>query len=451
MQYDIWRTPNKFNKFPELPQKHDTMIARPRTHFTRQLEARKSRFLSPYPSAGLVPHILPRHFSVIERFNSWVYCGQFFRDGEYFLCACQSGNITVYRVGTGEEGMTMENSYMCRDVQWSITDMKLSPDSRHIAYSSWSGNVHLIPFQDTSGGTELCLPLSDAMSSFYYALCAFSLSFSADGKELIAGTNDGKVIIYDLQSDTKAVIVGHATDVNSISFSDQTNHVIYSAADDGILKIWDRRILNESNPEPVSVFVGHVHGITFHDSKGDFRYLLTNSKDQSIKLWDTRRPSQTSSVEDAQRVVRINSQMWDYRQFSNVAPGYGTEKCHQYLMKKRETFERAEVDDSVQSYTGHSVSTTLLRARFSPAYSTLQKYIYTGSVTGKLYIYDVLSGDIVFQSKRGQCHSHIVRDVSWHPYEPMIFTSSLDQLLGCTMYNSHPFSYEPLDEESVLI
>ena len=351
------------------------------------------------------------------------------------MCACQSGNITVYKVGLGDEGLVMENSYMCRDVQWSITDMKLSPDSKFIAYSSWSGNVHLIPFQDGCG-TELTLPLSDAMSSFYYALCAFSLSFSADGKELIAGTNDGKVIIYDLQNDTKSVIVGHATDVNSISFSDQTNHVIYSAADDGILKIWDRRILSESKPEPVSVFVGHVHGITFHDSKGDFRYLLTNSKDQTIKLWDTRHPSRLSSVEGAQRVVRTNSQMWDYRQFSK-APGYGTDQCHQFLMKKRETFERAEVDDSVRTYTGHSVSTTLLRARFSPSFSTQQKYIYTGSVTGKLYIYDVLTGEVIFQSKRGQCHSHIVRDVSWHPYEPMIFTSSLDQQLGCTMYGAY--------------
>ena len=33
--------------------------------------------------------------------------------------------------------------------------------------------------------------------------------------------------------------------------------------DDGLIKIWDRRSLKESNPHPVGVFAGHVDGITF--------------------------------------------------------------------------------------------------------------------------------------------------------------------------------------------
>ena len=35
-------------------------------------------------------------------------------------------------------------------------------------------------------------------------------------------------------------------------------------------------------------FVGHIEGLTYIDSKGDGRYLLSNGKDQSMKLWDQK-------------------------------------------------------------------------------------------------------------------------------------------------------------------
>ena len=45
--------------------------------------------------------------------------------------------------------------------------------------------------------------------------------------------------------------------------------------------------------------------------QGDGRYLITNSKDQSIKLWDLRRFSGRSAVERSRAAV--NGQRWDYR------------------------------------------------------------------------------------------------------------------------------------------
>lgn len=40
--------------------------------------------------------------------------------------------------------------------------------------------------------------------------------------------------------------------------------------------------------KPVGVFAGHRDGITYIDSRGDDRYVLTNSKDQTLKVWDLR-------------------------------------------------------------------------------------------------------------------------------------------------------------------
>ena len=44
-------------------------------------------------------------------------------------------------------------------------------------------------------------------------------------------------------------------------------------------------------------------------------------------------------------------------------------------------------DASVQTYRGHHVLRTLMRARFSPMHSTGQAFIYTGSFDGSMHIY----------------------------------------------------------------
>lgn len=77
------------------------------------------------------------------------------------------------------------------------------------------------------------------------------------------------------------------------------------------MQVWDRRTLNEASPKPVGVLAGHMDGITYIDSKGDSRYLISNSKDQSIKLWDVR----VFSSDDAQEYTRkvVSEQNWDYR------------------------------------------------------------------------------------------------------------------------------------------
>lgn len=58
----------------------------------------------------------------------------------------------------------------------------------------------------------------------------------------------------------------------------------------------------------VSQFFGHAHSLGL---QGDGRYLITNSKDQSVKLWDMRRFSSSEGIEATRKAV--SRQMWDYR------------------------------------------------------------------------------------------------------------------------------------------
>jgi hypothetical protein len=58
-----------------------------------------------------------------------------------------------------------------------------------------------------------------------------------------------------------------------------------------VTQIWDRRSLRESNPQPVGVLAGHTDGITYLDTRGDGRFILSNSKDQ------VRHTSQSYSIQ----------------------------------------------------------------------------------------------------------------------------------------------------------
>lgn len=59
------------------------------------------------------------------------------------------------------------------------------------------------------------------------------------------------------------------------------------------------------------MLAGHSNGITYIDSRGDQRYLISNSKDQSIKLWDVRKCSSHRTEQIARQFV--DRQDWDYR------------------------------------------------------------------------------------------------------------------------------------------
>ena len=128
--------------------------------------------------------------------------------------------------------------------------------------------------------------------------------------------------VYDLLAMKRTTrIVAHDHDVNSCCWADTASgNVLISASDDTFLKVWyvhpfplipshsllsnpltllhsaphnrktcrDRRSL-DSHAIPAGVLVGHTEGITYVSAKGDGRYVISNGKDQTMRLWDLRK------------------------------------------------------------------------------------------------------------------------------------------------------------------
>lgn len=376
----------------------------------RQSGFNKQEGFSSGARAKITNQYIPNEMvGALEGSTGKVFCGIFSRDGDTFLTASQDRHIRLYN--SKDCSYELMKSIRARDVGWSIIDVTYSPNGEHFVYSTWSSSLHMCPVHGTSDHQE---PLSLLNTSRRF--CVFSVVYSSDGKELVCGANDGCLYIYDIERKGRTLkIPAHEYDINRVLFADNSSHIIYSGGDDGLVKVWDRRTLDERNCKPVGLLAGHMDGITYIDSRGDGRHLISNSKDQSIKLWDVRVFSDDNAVNQSIKAVR--NQPWDYR--------------WQAVPKELYHDNKLEGDTSIMTYRGHVVSKTLVRARFSPAETTGQRYIYTGCGYGRVVIYDALTAKIVKQRKG---HMACVRDVSWHPTRNEILSSSWDGLVGKWTY-----------------
>nr|GMD17109.1 LEC14B protein [Ipomoea batatas] len=356
-------------------------------------------------------HVLSRYLPVnspcvVDQMPTRAYVSQFSADGSLFISAFQGSHIRIYNV---EKDWKIQKDIQAQSLRWTVTDTSLSPDHRHLVYATMSPIVHVVNVG--SGTTESVANVTEIHEGLDfssdddngYSFGIFSVKHSTDGREIVAGSSDDAIYVYDLEANKLSLrISAHGSDVNTVCFADDSGNLIYSGSDDNLCKVWDRRCIRTQGKSE-GVLMGHLEGITCVDSRRDGRYLISNGKDQAIKLWDIRKMSSNATCTGCFRNYE-----WDYRWMD-------------YPPQAR--YLKHPSDQSVGTYKGHAVLRTLIRCYFSPAYSTAQKYIYTGSHDKCVYVYDLVSGAQVAKLKH---HRSTVRDCSWHPHYPMLVSSSWD-------------------------
>jgi WD repeat-containing protein 23 len=342
------------------------------------------------------------------------------------MTASQDNHLRLYDTAT----WAMTKDYSCNDVGWSILSVDYSPDEQWILYSTWSENVHLFSATGESDRTE-CL---DVCGDYHAGgrVCLFSTQFSPDSTEILAGSSDNHVYVFNLERNEREMrIDAHADDVNAVAWADDSRSVFFSASDDATIKVWDRRCPT-SDGAFAGVLLGHSEGVTYLDSLGDGVHLLSNGKDQRAKLWDIRR---MAAGDVHGHGVRSN---FDYRYGRGMrgGDGFGGRNI------------RHRHDSSVMTYEGaHQTYRTLLRAKVSPLSTTDQRYVAVASHDGSVAIYNLLTGG-VHATMRG--HEVLVRDVSWHPYRPELVSTSWDgscQLWSCTQSDNVPLARRAKERE----
>jgi WD repeat-containing protein 23 len=158
-------------------------------------------------------------------------------------------------------------------------------------------------------------------------------------------------------------------------------------------------------------------------------YILSNGKDQSMKLWDLRMVMSSQHFNNLPSSRRARETRFDYR--------WGAYDEDDWYADPN--------DNSLVTFRGHRVLRTLIRCHFSPPGSTNSRYVYSGSEDGKVFIWNMdatLAGVVdaysATKNSRPPSNDHgmmgwdededmsqtgwrtCVRDAAWHPNAPII-------------------------------
>jgi WD repeat-containing protein 23 len=285
-------------------------------NFSRAILSSRSK-LRQTPKQDITNDIIPNtDGTAVASLTDNIYCGQYSADSSFYYTCSRDFRLHIYdmtappskptqvlrpterssRRSEYDEPTTLNTIKVIQGVSggWTITDAHLSPDKERIIYSTIDPTVHMATTLDSST-TQIPIPFADPVPPRRRRLSTFSefgiwsCKFSADGHEVVAG-GDGKIFVYDLLANRRTVkIDAHQADVNSCCWADTASgNVLISASDDTFLKVWDRRSLGSSQ-KPSGVLIGHTEGITNVSAKGDGRYVISNGKDQALRLWDLRK------------------------------------------------------------------------------------------------------------------------------------------------------------------
>ena len=344
------------------------------------------------------------------------YVGKFTQSGAMYASAWQGSRvIALYEtvlVGANEH-MRLAKTIHCRTIQWTVCDMAITSDQRFVAYSTIAPIIHLASVGDLTSGapTTSVANVTDIHETFHlreedveYGEGVWAVRWSGQDDMILAGTSAG-CYLYDVRCNkvSRRFVGHHQDDVNAVCYGDESGNVFYSGSDDSIILAYDVRA-----KKPVGGFVGHVAGLTYLDM-AEGRWLLSNSKDQSAKLWDVRASmvpfAEAKKDRSSGDVRRLG---FDYRwQAPRRLPGHPRDK-------------------SVTTYRGHAVLQTLIRAKFSPDY-TNHAYVYSGSACGRVHVWDRYEGGLPIRVLDG--HNDVVRDVDWSPRTPMIASVGFEGLI----------------------
>ncbi|KAF3917309.1 hypothetical protein AA313_de0209119 [Arthrobotrys entomopaga] len=257
--------------------------------------------------------LIPTSTDKVLHFDARCYSGQFSEDGDFFYCCSQDMVVRMYDTSNPYDWKYYK-SVEYPGGHWTITDASLSPDNKQLAYSSLDSSVYMARTNEDDDDDDLTLlDFSDGprQYSMRNGTPIWSIRFSGDGKELIAGAKDDSLYVYDIELQRPILrLTGHNDDVNAVCYGDKNSpHILFSGSDDSTIKIWDRRSM--ASGREAGAFLGHMEGLTYIDSKGDGRYVLSNSKDQTMKLWDIRKLTDRSSYETTG--IKNHSSGFDYR------------------------------------------------------------------------------------------------------------------------------------------
>jgi len=108
-----------------------------------------------------------------------------------------------------------------------------------------------------------------------------AIAVTPDGKQLISGSNDNTLKIWDLETGKeKFSFIGHSDEITAIAITPDGNQII-SSSRDGTIKAW-----NLKNREKLLTIDSHQNSVNNIALTPDGKEIISGSSDKSLRVWN---------------------------------------------------------------------------------------------------------------------------------------------------------------------
>jgi WD40 repeat protein len=190
-------------------------------------------------------------------------------DGKRVATAAQSGDLSLWDLGTGEVVRRFPASPL------DVMTLAFSPDGRLLLTGCNDGKENKLQLWDVEAAREIRVLREDQAP-------IYCLAFLPDGRAL-SGGKDAVIRLWDVKAGRELRrLEGHTDTVTSLTVSPDGSSALSSSWDHTI-RLWDL----ESGRE-LRRFQGHSDAVRSARFTPDGRRVLSASHDGTVRLWDVR-------------------------------------------------------------------------------------------------------------------------------------------------------------------
>ncbi|KAH8662952.1 WD40-repeat-containing domain protein [Tricladium varicosporioides] len=277
-----------------------------------------------------------------------------------------------------------------------VSSVAFSPDGKQVVSGSYDGTVRL---WDVVTGKQV-LPALEGHTSL-----VTSVAFSPDGKQVVSGSYDNTVRLWDAATGKQVLpaLEGHTSEVSSVAFSPDGKQVV-SGSWDKTVRLWDVA----TGKQVLPALEGHTSQVSSVAFSPDGKQVVSGSWDKTVRLWDVVTGKQVLlALEGHTSLVTSVAFSPDGKQ---VVSGSYDETVR--------LWDVATGKQVLPALEGHTNEVS------SVAFSPDGKQVVSGSYDKTVRLWDVATGKQVLPALEG--HTNEVSSVAFSPDGKQVVSGSDD-------------------------